>query len=181
LTAPARLAAGLQGLARDARDFGCRAGDRTGCPSFPWQSVHARRAREARRDQDQVVEIVGFRFRKAGGNRTERTDRQWFPASATFQWRRFWGEPRYYMYPIRSGQDGSADRNQLAGRASRPTTRRRARPSWTCEFTASHPPFLGGEPTPRWWSSDDPFAPDSGHSPDRSRTARGAPLEAKPC
>jgi|SRR6516225_1237844 len=62
------------------------------------------------------------------------------------------------MFLIRSGQGCSPDRNQLVGRASRPTAGRRARPSWACE-TASHPPFLGGEPTPRWWSSDDPFAP----------------------
>ena len=63
-----------------------------GCPSFPWRSVRARRAREGRRDQYQGVEIPGFRLRTAGGSRTEQVNRQQFRASATFQWRSFGGE-----------------------------------------------------------------------------------------
>src|SRR5215469_6046904 len=45
----------------------------------------ARVAREAKIDQDQVVEIPRFRVRKAGDYRTVQADRQQFPTSAGFQ------------------------------------------------------------------------------------------------
>jgi ABC-type branched-subunit amino acid transport system ATPase component len=45
------------------------------------ESARARRARETRRDQDQVIEIPGLRVRKAAENRTAKGDRHRFPAS----------------------------------------------------------------------------------------------------
>ena len=46
------------------------------------EGARARRAREAEKDQDQVVEIPGLPTQKTGGNRRTKADRLQFPASA---------------------------------------------------------------------------------------------------
>jgi len=63
---------------------------RAGCQSFPWRSARARRAREARRDQYQVIETLGFRLWNSGESRLEQADRQQFPAWATVSVAEFW-------------------------------------------------------------------------------------------
>lgn len=82
------------------------------------------RAREARRDQDQAIEISGFRFRKAGWSRTDQADRQRFPASATFQWRNFGRQARIvcsgYVLVKRHRSDAAGIQSTGDPRASRP-------------------------------------------------------------
>jgi hypothetical protein len=58
--------------ARGAWDWGCRVAGRAGCRSFPSQNVHAGRAREARKDQGQVFEILQFQAWKTGRTRVGR-------------------------------------------------------------------------------------------------------------
>src|ERR1700730_15700113 len=60
------------GLSRQRRRFTDRAGRR----SFPWQSTRARRAREAKKDQDQVIDIPRFRVWGTGDNRADQADRR---------------------------------------------------------------------------------------------------------
>ena len=81
-TTSARSMAGRGDRARAAWGWLCRVAGPAGCRSFPWRSAHARRAREAKRDQDQVLEIPGFRVWETADNRTAKADRQRFPASA---------------------------------------------------------------------------------------------------
>jgi hypothetical protein len=81
-TTPARSVAGRRGRARAAWGWQCRVAGPAGCRSFPWRSARARLAREAKRDQDQVVEIPGFQVWETAGNGTAKADRQRFPASA---------------------------------------------------------------------------------------------------
>ena len=97
-TAPVRSAAVRRDRVCAARGCECRAAGRAGCRSFPWQTDRARRARETKADQDQVIEIPGFRFRKAGWSRTDQAVRQRFPASAGFQ-RRGVGESAQLYVP----------------------------------------------------------------------------------
>ena len=80
-TTPARSVVGRRGRARAAWGWQCRAAGPAGCRSFPWQSARARRAHEAKRDQDQVVEIPGFQVWETAGNGTAKANRQRFPAS----------------------------------------------------------------------------------------------------
>jgi hypothetical protein len=68
-----------------------------GLPELPLEN----RPREAKRDQDQVVEIPGFPRRKIGDNRKAKADRQRFPASAGLQ-----GNERAYSFMICSLQEG---------------------------------------------------------------------------
>jgi hypothetical protein len=49
-----------------------------------------------------VIEVPEFRFRKAGDSRAAKTERQWFPASATFHSRGF--GKNHCTFLIRSGQ-----------------------------------------------------------------------------
>ena len=51
-------------------------------PGLPERSARARRAREAKRDQGQPIEIPRFRLEKTGDNRKDQADRQIFPTSA---------------------------------------------------------------------------------------------------
>ena len=59
-----------------------------GLPSFPWRNARARRAREATRDQAQVIEIHQIAAWNTGDYRTRQADRQRFPASAVLQGKR---------------------------------------------------------------------------------------------
>jgi len=78
---PERLTDQQKDWARGAWDWGCRVAGRAGCRSFPSQNVHAGRAREARRDQGQVFEILQFQAWKTGRNRRANAGRPRFPAS----------------------------------------------------------------------------------------------------
>src|SRR5580704_10017605 len=82
-TAPARPAAAPRDRARAAWDWGCPAAGPGDCRSFLWRSAHARRAREAKRDQDQAIDILQFRIWKAADDMTARADRQRFPTSGS--------------------------------------------------------------------------------------------------
>jgi hypothetical protein len=73
-TAPARSPAGPRDPARAAWDCGCRVAGRAGCRSCPWRSARARRAREAKRDQGQVIAIQGFCLQKAANGRMTEAD-----------------------------------------------------------------------------------------------------------
>ena len=68
--------------------LGCRVDGGADCPSFPSRTARARRVREARRDQDQVIEIPRFEIQETGDNRKDRADRQRFPASTGLQGQR---------------------------------------------------------------------------------------------
>ena len=81
-TAPLRSAAGPQDRARAAWDWECRAAGRQDCRNIPSRNARAYRARGAKRNQDQLIEIPRFRVRKTGDNRRDRADRQLFPTSA---------------------------------------------------------------------------------------------------
>ena len=83
-----RSAAEPQDRARAAWDWECRAAGRADCRSFPSQTARARRAREAERDQAQVIEIPGIEAWNTGDYRTRQADRQRFPASAVLQGKR---------------------------------------------------------------------------------------------
>jgi hypothetical protein len=72
-TVPSRSAAGPQDQARGVADLEYRAGGRAGCRSFPSRSA---RAREAEKDQDQVVEIPGLEARETGDNRRSKVDQE---------------------------------------------------------------------------------------------------------
>lgn len=78
---PERLTDEQKDWARGAWDWGCRVAGRAGCRSFPSQNVRAGRAREARRDQGQVFEILEFQAWKTGRNRRANAGRPRFPAS----------------------------------------------------------------------------------------------------
>jgi hypothetical protein len=76
-----------------------------GCRSFPWRSLsRARHAREAKRDQYQVIEITGFRFRNSGESRSDQANRQQCQALAAFQQHRLRGRTDDYTFLIRSRQ-----------------------------------------------------------------------------
>ena len=70
---------------RPGRGVGLGVG-RAGCRSFPrnlpWQSARARRAREAKRDQEQAIDFLRFWLCKTGDNRSGRAARQWIRAQA---------------------------------------------------------------------------------------------------
>jgi hypothetical protein len=128
-TVPARSAAGRQDRARGASGWGCRAAAPRDCRSFPWRSARARRAREAKRDQGQVVEIPGFQAWETGHNRSAKAGRRRFPASGGLPVRT---RPAY-RFMIRSCQ-GVGRRNANGGRlavvtcsAPSPNCRRRRR------------------------------------------------------
>src|SRR5271166_6413973 len=75
-TVPRRRSAGQSDRAPAAWDWGCRVAGREGCRSFPWRNDRAPRAREAKRDQDQGVDIPRFRVWEAAKNWTAKADRQ---------------------------------------------------------------------------------------------------------
>jgi hypothetical protein len=58
------------------------------CRSFLWRNIRLPRAREAERDQDQVVEMPGIGAWDTGDYRTTQADRRRFPASARLQGKR---------------------------------------------------------------------------------------------
>src|SRR5215472_15753978 len=85
--------AGPRDRARAAWDCGCRGGGPAGCRICPWRNLsRARRAREAKRDQYQVLEILGYDLRKAGGSRRAQANRQQCRALAAFQKHSFGGK-----------------------------------------------------------------------------------------
>jgi hypothetical protein len=60
----------------------CEAPDRAQPGTRRLARARARRARETKSDQGQVVEILGFQAWKTGDNRAAKADRQRFPTSA---------------------------------------------------------------------------------------------------
>jgi hypothetical protein len=88
-----------------------------GLPELP---LAQRRAREAKMDQDQVVEIPGVRVRETGDSRRAKADRQGFPASG----RSRASEPDIWihdMFPSREpqlGQSPRIDRKGTSGQAA---------------------------------------------------------------
>jgi enoyl-CoA hydratase/isomerase-like protein len=91
-----------RGRASGAGDWGCSAARRADCRSFPSRSARARRAREAKTDQHQAVEIPRFQVQETGDNRRVQAGRQRFPASVGLR-----GETRpAYKFTKGSGQEG---------------------------------------------------------------------------
>ena len=82
-TAHARAAAVRRDWELAPSDYGCCMAARAEWRNLPRQTARAPRAREAGRDQHQVVAIPGFRLWKAGGSRTEQVNRLEFRAWAT--------------------------------------------------------------------------------------------------
>ena len=69
-----------------------------GLPDLPLAKLsRARRAREAKRDQYQVLEILGHHLRKAGGSRRGQANRQQCRALAAFQKHSFGGKNQLYV------------------------------------------------------------------------------------
>jgi hypothetical protein len=99
-TAPARPAAEPRDRARAALDWECSAAARADCRSFPLRNARTRRARDAERDQAQVIEIPGIEAWGTGGYRRTQADRQRFPSSAGLRGER----GRTYGFIIRSHQ-----------------------------------------------------------------------------
>jgi hypothetical protein len=77
-----------------------------GLPELPLAKPLARtsRAREAKMDQYQVIEITGFRFRNSGESRSDQANRQQCRALAASQQHRLRGRTDDYTFLIRSRQ-----------------------------------------------------------------------------
>jgi hypothetical protein len=118
----------------------------------------SRRAREAKSDQEQPLEIPGFQVRKAGGNRTAMAGRQRFPACEALKA----GDPSIWihgMFFARGDSSGSQggwralrlgkfrDRDQKLALPFSPSRRRPGR----CAIAANIPCKFSASPTILGW------------------------------
>ncbi len=138
-----------------------------GCRSFPWRTP-ARRAREAKRDQDQVIEFPRFRIWKTGENRKNLADRQLFRTSARLQD----DEPSmsvHHMCPSRAAAR-PARPHALTHQERAPTERR---PVWVRERTQDR---SGRAPGPE--ANSRVGGANDGMPGDKERVARRVTFEA---